>query len=239
MLAISSLRVLIAGKPVLDDLSLTVERNEIVAVIGAPGCGKSTLLHTIFGLAPCCAGRIVFDGNDVANRSPKDSIKNGIVLVAQGGRVFRTLPVEENLHLAGYVLGDRVSTDRIAEVYDFFPRLKDRSRQVAGSLSGGERQMLALGMAFIPRPRMLLLDEPSTGLSPLLTDRLLDQIKTLAHKLGCAVLIVEQNVKNAMLVSDRVLVLRRGRIAYAHRVADSSDTGPLLEAYSFKEAPVY
>jgi branched-chain amino acid transport system ATP-binding protein len=234
MLAVSSIRVLISGKPVLDDLSLTVGLNEIVGVIGAPGCGKSTLLHAIFGLTQVSAGRIILRGKDVANRSAKENIKDGIALVAQGGRVFRTLSVEENLFLGGYALGDRVVADRIAEVYEFFPRLKERREQIAGSLSGGERQMLALGIGLVPQPRMLLLDEPSAGLSPLLTERLLAEIKRLAWRLGCAVLIVEQNVKNAVTVSDRVLVLRRGRIAYAHFVTDSNDTGALLEAYAFK-----
>lgn len=234
MLEISGLRVVIAGKPVLDDLSLEVREREVVGLIGAPGSGKSTLLRAVFGLTRVAAGEIRYDDRDIANRLPRDNIRDGIVLVAQGGQVFRGLPVEENLFLAGYTLDPVCTAERIGAIYDFFPRLKERRAQAAGSLSGGERQMLALGMGLIPEPRLLLLDEPSTGLSPLLTERMLEEIKSLSKKLGCTVLVVEQNVRNALLVSDRIGVLRRGRIGYEHQV-QGGDPKDLLEAYSFKE----
>lgn len=235
MLEISGLRVVIAGKPVLDDLSLAVGEREVVGLIGAPGSGKSTLLRAAFGLAHTAAGEIRYGGRNIANRPPRDNIRDGIVLVAQGGQVFRGLPVEENLFLAGYTLDPRRSAERIGAIYDFFPRLKERRAQAAGSLSGGERQMLALGMGLITEPSLLLLDEPSTGLSPLLTERMLGEIKSLAKKLGCTVLLVEQNVKNALLVSDRVVILRRGQIGYEHKVVEGGDPTPLLDAYSFKD----
>lgn len=234
MLEISKIRVVIAGKPVLDDLSLAVREQEVVGLIGPPGSGKSTLLRAVFGLARTVAGDIRYGGRDVANRSPRDNIRDGIVLVAQGGQVFRGLPIEENLFLSGYTLDPARAAERIGAIYDFFPRLKERRSQAAGSLSGGERQMLALGMGLIPEPRLLLLDEPSTGLSPLLTDRMLKEIRSLAKQLGCTVLVVEQNVKNALLVSDRIAVLRRGRIGYEHKVHEA-DPKDLLEAYAFKE----
>lgn len=235
MLEISRLRVVIAGKPVLDDLSLSVEEQEVVGLIGAPGSGKSTLLRAVFGLARTVAGEIRYRGQDIANRPPRDNIRDGIVLVAQGGQVFRGLPVEENLFLAGYTLDPARTAERIGAIYDFFPRLKERRSQAAGSLSGGERQMLALGMGLIPEPRLLLLDEPSTGLSPLLTERMLTEVRSLTKELGCTVLVVEQNVKNALLVSDRIAVLRRGRIGYEHKVHEA-DPKDLLAAYAFKES---
>jgi branched-chain amino acid transport system ATP-binding protein len=234
MLSLSSVHIRIAGKPVLDGLSCNVEKGEVVGLIGAPGGGKSTLLHAIFGLMRIEDGRILYKGRDISKREPIASIRDGVVLVPQGGQVFRRLPVEENLYLASYTVAkDRVA-DRISAVYEFFPKLKERRGQVAGSLSGGERQMLALGMGFIPEPTLLLLDEPSTGLSPLWAERLLLQIKTLAKSLGCTALVVEQNVKNAILLSDRVLVLRRGRIEYEHNVVQNSELQGLLDAYSFK-----
>jgi branched-chain amino acid transport system ATP-binding protein len=233
MLTLSSVRVLIAGKPVLDGLSMEVALRETVSLIGAPGCGKSTLLHAIFGLTSVSEGSIRFDGAEIANCNPRENIRRGIALVAQGGRVFRGLPVEENLFLSGYTLQDRRTRERVQVIYDLFPRLKERRTQIAGSLSGGERQMLALGMGLIPEPRLLLLDEPSTGLSPLMTDNLLHEIRSIAGRLRCTIVVVEQNVKNAMLVSDRVLVMRRGGIAHQQRVQDV-DVDALLDAYAFE-----
>jgi branched-chain amino acid transport system ATP-binding protein len=236
MLNISAILVKVAGKPVLDGLSLNVAKQEVVGLIGAPGCGKSTLLHAVFGLRSVIEGSVDYRGADISNRSPTQNIRDGIALVAQGGQVFRRLAVEENLYLAGYTLEQKQTARRIVEIYDIFPRLKERRLQIAGSLSGGERQMLALGMGLIPEPSLLLLDEPSTGLSPLMTDRILSQIKSLSKQLGCTVLLVEQNVKNALIVSDRVLIMRRGRIAYEHEVGGARGVDALLDAYSFGES---
>ena len=235
MLAISSIRVVIAGKPVIDGLSLSVPKQEVVGLIGAPGSGKSTLLRAVFGLTHIADGDVCYDGKSITNHLPIDNIRNGVALVAQGGLVFRGLAVEENLYLAGYTLEQKRTAERIAAIFEFFPRLKERRTQVAGSLSGGERQMLALGMGLVTEPSLLLLDEPSTGLSPLLTERMLGEIKSLTKKLGCTVLLVEQNIKNALLVSDRVVILQRGKIGYEHEVTVCSDPKPLLDAYSFKE----
>lgn len=234
VLDVSSIRVVIAGKPVIDGLSLSVAKNEIVGLIGAPGCGKSTLLNAIFGRVRVTDGEVRYRGEQVANRSSIQNIRSGIVLVAQGGQVFRGLSVEENLYLSGYALDAKHTRGRIDTIYDLFPRLKERSRQLAGSLSGGERQMLALGMGLVPKPSLLLLDEPSTGLSPLLTERMLEEIKSLKQRLGCTVLLIEQNVKNAVAISDRVLILRRGKIVYESIVTSQPDVETLLDAYSFK-----
>jgi branched-chain amino acid transport system ATP-binding protein len=233
-LEIASIRVVIAGKPVIDGLSLSVAKNEIVGVIGAPGCGKSTLLSAVFGRAHVTDGEVRYLGQSVANRPTIHNIRSGIVLVAQGGQVFRGLPVEENLYLSGYAYDAKRTANRIDAIYGLFPRLEERRNQLAGSLSGGERQMLALGMGLVPEPSLLLLDEPSTGLSPILTERMLEEIRSLKQQLGCTVLLIEQNVKNAIAISDRVVVLRRGRIDYEHVVKPGGDVGPLLDAYSFK-----
>jgi ABC-type branched-subunit amino acid transport system ATPase component len=233
-LDISSIRVMIAGKPVIDGLSLAVAKNEIVGLISAPGGGKSTLLNAIFGRARVTDGEIRYLGEPVANRPSIENIHSGIVLVAQGGQVFRGLPVEENLYLSGYAFDAKHTAGRIEAIYRLFPRLKERRNQLAGSLSGGERQMLALGMGLVPEPSLLLLDEPSTGLSPLLTDRMLEEIKSLKQRLGCTVLLIEQNVKNAIAISDRVVILRRGKIEYEYIVTPGGDVAALLDAYSFK-----
>lgn len=236
MLDISDLLVRIAGKPVLDGLSLSVARQEVVGLIGAPGSGKSTLLHAVFGLARVVSGAVRFRDRDITNHPPMQTIRDGIALVAQGGQVFRRLPVEENLYLAGYTLDRSKAAERIEAIYAFFPRLRERRAQIAGSLSGGERQMLALGMGLVPGPELLLLDEPSTGLSPLMTERMLGEIKSLTKQLGCTVLLVEQNVKNAVMVADRVLILRRGRIGYQQTIGADPDIDALLNAYSFGKA---
>ena len=234
MLSVSSVRVLIGDKPVLDGLSMSVTKNEIVCLIGAPGCGKSTLLHAIFGLARVVSGQIHKDEKDITHASPREHIKNGIVLVPQGGRVFRGLSVEDNLYLGGSTLEERRTTQRIAAIYELFPRLKERRKQIAGSLSGGERQMLALGMGLVPEPTLMLLDEPSTGLSPSMTEVMLGEIKSLIGRLDCTMVVVEQNVKNALFVGNQVLVLRRGRIEHTHHVAQNSNLQDLLDAYSFE-----
>jgi branched-chain amino acid transport system ATP-binding protein len=233
MLEISAIQVKIAGKPVLDNFSMSIRQGEIVGLIGPPGGGKSTLLHAVFGLSPVVSGEITYRGRGIKNRSPVESIRDGIALVAQGGRVFRQLPVEENLRLAGYTLDRRRTAERIDTIYGFFPRLKERRSQIAGSLSGGERQMLALGMGLIPQPALLLLDEPSTGLSPIMTETMLAEIKALTTCIDCTVLLVEQNVKNALAISNRILTLRRGSIGYQHHADRGDDVQALLEAYSF------
>lgn len=233
MLNVKSLRVLVAGKPVVDDLSFTLNSNEIVGLIGAPGCGKSTLLNAIFGLARIDAGDAIYRAERLNGSSPQQNINRGVVLVPQGGRVFRTLTVEQNLSLAGYVMPPGKAAERITAIYEFFPRLAERRRQLAGLLSGGERQMLALGMGLIPKPQLLLLDEPSTGLSPSMTERMLDYIRQLSDQLNCGVLLVEQNVKNAVQISNRVLVMGRGRIVYTHDVQGNADHARLLDAYAF------
>lgn len=236
MLRLADVSIAIDGKPIIDRLCLEVAENEIVCLIGAPGSGKSTVLNGVFGLRAVAAGRIEFNGESIVNLTPQQCLAKKVVLVPQGGRVFRSLTVEDNLLLAGYSVQDSLLNDRIDAIYQFFPKLTERRKQVAGSLSGGERQMLALGMGLMVGPRLLLLDEPSTGLAPIPTNKILSEVRRLASELDCTIIVVEQNVKNALMVADRVVVLRRGRISFEQRVAGMTDTQALLDAYSFKGA---
>jgi len=232
-LVVTDLRAEIAAKPILEGLSLGVAPGEVVALIGSPGCGKSTLMRAIFGRHPVLSGRIDYQGHSTLRRSPAAQILAGIAYVQQGGKVFRSLSVAENMNLAAMMCGPGHAAARIAELYALFPRLDQRRGQAAGSLSGGERQMLALSMGMMTRPSLILLDEPSTGLSPLMTERSLGEVKSAAKSSGAVVLVVEQNVRNAVSVGDRVLVMSRGVIAHDHAVDQSGSLADLLEAYSF------
>jgi branched-chain amino acid transport system ATP-binding protein len=236
-LELSNVHARVAGKPVLQGLSLSLARNEIVCLIGAPGCGKSTVLRSVFGQLRVDAGSILYKGVDITNRSARENIASGIVYVPQGGRVFRSLSVAENLSLAAFPCARDKAADRMSAVYAFFPKLLERRGQLAGSLSGGERQMLALGMGLVPEPQLILLDEPSTGLSPIMTEKMLTEVKRLSQALGATVLLVEQNVRNAVMVSNRVLIMRRGTIAHEQPLATLDDVQSLLESYAFISSP--
>ncbi len=235
ILALDAVTVTLGGKPVLQEATLEVRPAEVLALIGPPGCGKSTLLHAIFGLVHVTTGHVRLAGREVTNRTPRENLADGVVLVPQGGRVFRSLSVHENLGLGGHTIhSSTVIRERLAEVYAFFPRLADRRRQPAGALSGGERQMLAVGIALMLRPRVLLLDEPSSGLSPVMTERVLDQVRRIARELPSTVLAVEQNIKNALYVGDRVSVMRRGQIVLSRSTGDEASARDLLDAYGFR-----
>lgn len=235
-LVVTDLRAQINAKPILQGLSLSVAPGEVVALIGSPGCGKSTLMRAIFGRHPVLSGRIDYKGKSTLKRSPAEQIRAGIAFVQQGGKVFRSLSVAENLALAAMMLPAGEASGRIAELYVLFSRLAERRGQVAGSLSGGERQMLALSMGMMTRPSLILLDEPSTGLSPLMTKRILGEVKSAAKSSGAAVLVVEQNIRNAVSIGDRVLVMSRGVVAHDHAVGSDASLAELLENYSFRAA---
>lgn len=219
-------------KEVLRGVSLTVEPGEIVAVIGHNGAGKSTLLKAVFGLLPIWSGRITFDGQPVAAPNPRRLLRDGMAYVPQGNRVFTDLTVRENLEVAGTVLEDRKQVKaRIEESLTQFPALAGRLRQRAGTLSGGEKQMLALASGLLTGPRMLLLDEPSLGLSPQLAKAALDQVRHISETRGVSVLIVEQKVREVLKISRRVYVLRNGVVSYSGGVGDLADADRLREVY--------
>jgi branched-chain amino acid transport system ATP-binding protein len=218
--------------PVLRGVSLRIEAREIVAVLGANGAGKSTLLRAISGLIPIQRGRVVFDGRDVSAMPPHRRVTMGLIHVPEGRQVLPGLTVQENLLLGGYVRRhDRGALDRAAgQVYELFPILRERVQQLSRSLSGGEQQMLALGRALMAGPRLLLLDEPSLGLAPLVVRRIFEVIAFLRDQ-GIPILLVEQNAKKAIELADRGVVLRRGNVVIAGPAADLLASQEVRAAY--------
>jgi branched-chain amino acid transport system ATP-binding protein len=196
----------------LHDVSLEVRRGEIVTLIGANGAGKSTTLKTVSGLLTPRAGTIEFDGRPITGRSPDAIVALGLVQVPEGRRVFPDLSVEENLRVGAYLVDKRGRVgEMLAEVYRRFPRLAERRRQLAGTLSGGEQQMLAFGRAMMAQPKLLMLDEPSLGLAPLMVDEVMRSIRVFRDS-GVTVFLVEQNANLALRLADRAYVMETGKI---------------------------
>lgn len=197
----------------LKDVSITVNRGEIVALIGANGAGKTTTLHTLTGLVPARSGSAMFDGKNILTMPAHKILPLGIAHVPEGRRIFQQLSVYENLKLGAYTEKDKARMAKnLAYVYEHFPRLAERKNQIAGTLSGGEQQMLAMGRALMSNPKLLLLDEPSMGLSPLLVNEVFTIIEDMKN-IGITVLLVEQNAKKALGIADRAYVLETGSIA--------------------------
>jgi len=194
----------------LKDLSLFVDKGEIVTLIGANGAGKSTTLNTLSGLLKPRQGSIQFEGEELTRHRPHEIVEKGVVQVPEGRRIFGRLTVTENLEMGAFACRDqKLNNTNLGRVFALFPRLKERSKQVAGTLSGGEQQMLATGRALMANPRLMLLDEPSMGLAPVLVDSIFDTIKQL-HAGGTTSLLVEQNARMALLVAGRGYVLQTG-----------------------------
>ncbi|MBU1902719.1 MAG: ABC transporter ATP-binding protein [Proteobacteria bacterium] len=198
--------------PVLHDISLTVVRGETVCVLGANGAGKSTLLRAVMGSQRVMTGRILFQGEEIQGLRSEEIVRRGIIYVPEGKMLFGPLPVEENLLLGAYILRDQKTIQRnLAFVYRLFPRLQERKDQPASTLSGGEQQMVAIGRGLMSNPQLLMLDEPSLGLAPLLVDEVLDTVHRLKEQ-GMTILLVEQSVREALDLADRGYVLQTGRI---------------------------
>jgi branched-chain amino acid transport system ATP-binding protein len=216
MLDVVNLRSGYGTFEVLDDVDLHVEAGQIVALLGHNGAGKSTLLRAVFGLLPVRGGTVIFDGADMTHARPFEKAERGMRFVPQEGNVFPNLSVEDNLRLGAVKLsGDRaVVTARIAEIFGTFAILRERGASPARVLSGGERQMLAISIAMMTAPKLLLLDEPSAGLAPLAVARLFELIRDIRDRLGTTVLLVEQNVNEALRVASEVYVLEEGRMVY-------------------------
>ena len=211
-LDVQNLQVAYGPIQAVKSLSFQVEPGEIVALIGANGAGKTTLLHAICGLLPKAGGQVFFDGKDITHTPAHKLIPLGLVQVPEGRRIFQELTVAENLRLGAYTRRDKQEIAESQErLYERFPILRERSRQVAGTLSGGEQQMLAIGRALMSKPRLLLLDEPSMGLSPLFVEQIFDMIRQV-HQEGCTVLLVEQNAQKALEIAGRAYVLEIGSI---------------------------
>jgi branched-chain amino acid transport system ATP-binding protein len=199
-------------KQVLFGIDIALPERRVAAVIGPNGAGKSTVLRAIFGLGPQREGLIRFNDKDISAMAPQENIAAGIAFVPQGARVFRDLTVFENLRMGGYTLGPAIHGKRIEEVLDLFPVLRERRTQRAAALSGGERQMLAFGMALMLRPKLLLIDEPSIGLAPILVVQIFDTILRIRDEFGTSVLIVEQQAQQILRIADQVFVIRAGRL---------------------------
>lgn len=209
------------SKQVLFGVTIDVEQGELVAIIGPNGAGKSTVLKAAVGLLPVWEGHASFDGRQIDSSSPANNVGRGITFCPQGCRVFNELTVKDNLRIGGFVLSRREVQPRMDEVLELFPRLKERLRQNACTLSGGEQQMLSVARALMPRPRLLLLDEPSLGLAPGLFRGLFSKI-TAIQQHGVAILIVEQKVREVLHICNRVYSLKLGSVAFAGPPGDLS-----------------
>ena len=231
MLEITDLEVSFGGIGAVKGISLAVAEGEIVTLIGANGAGKTTTLRTVSGLIRPRRGKVFLDGADITRQSAQARVKRGLVQVPEGRRVFPQMTVLENLELGAYLRKDAkgVAAD-LDQVFSRFPRLQDRRKQNAGTLSGGEQQMLAIGRALMGRPRVLLLDEPSMGLAPLLVQEIFSIVSEI-NRAGTTVLLVEQNANMALQVAHRGYVLETGRIVLAGTAAELTSTDEVKRAY--------
>lgn len=231
MLKINDLHLFYGPIHALKGISLEVKEKEIVTLIGSNGAGKSTTLSAITGLVKSFAGSIVFNDVDITNMSPHKIVKMGISLSPEGREVFPALTVEENLMLGAYTRKNKREIDESFErVYDLFPRLKERTKQAAGTLSGGEQQMLAIGRALMSQPKLLLLDEPSMGLAPNLVAMIFDLIESI-NKQGTTILLIEQNANMAFSVAHRAYVLETGRIVISGSARELEGDDRVRNAY--------
>jgi neutral amino acid transport system ATP-binding protein len=215
---------------ILHEVDVRVFEGEIVTIVGPNGAGKSTLLKAVFGLLPPREGRVVLRGEDVAGERPHMITRRGVAYVPQLDNVFESLTVEENLELGAIGVGLRSAQDRIHRMYELFPRLAERRRQSAGTMSGGERQMLAMARALVPEPDLLLLDEPSAGLAPEFVDAVFETIANI-NRAGVTVLMVEQNARRALAMSDRGYVLDLGRNRFEGPGQELIDDPQVAELY--------
>jgi branched-chain amino acid transport system ATP-binding protein len=231
MLELRNLHVYYGGIHALKGVSLTVEPGEIVTLIGANGAGKSTTLRSISGLVRVREGQILWDGKPIHGLRADDIVARGIVHVPEGRRVFATMSVRENLDLGAYLRRDRQGVEEDREkVYQLFPRLKEREKQLAGTLSGGEQQMLAIGRGLMARPRLLLLDEPSMGLAPLLVAEIFRIIQEI-NKAGTTILLVEQNANQALRIGHRAYVLQSGEMVMVGEAREVASDPEVRRAY--------
>jgi branched-chain amino acid transport system ATP-binding protein len=217
---------------VLKDINMSVENGEIVCLVGANGAGKSTLLKVISGIVPAANGKFLFEGKDITNRKPDFIVKAGLSHVPEGRQIFADLTVRQNLLLGSYVhkLPKQEMTRLFDSVFDLFPILKSRLMQKAGTMSGGEQQMLAIGRGLMSQPKLLLLDEPSLGLAPLMVETILKVIQNL-RSTGISILLVEQNVNAALQISDRAYVMETGSIVTHGKARELMENDEIRKSY--------
>jgi len=229
MLKIEDIHVYYGAIHAVKGVSFEVNDGEIVALIGANGAGKSTVLKTISGLMHPRSGSIQFDGHEIAHMEAHRLVHRGLAHVPEGRRIFLQMTVQENLEMGAFIKKD-VSKEDLDRMFTLFPRLKERRKQVAGTLSGGEQQMLAMSRALMSHPKLLMLDEPSMGLAPILVDQIFDIIKEL-HAAGTTILLVEQNATKALQIADRAYVLETGKITLSGTGAELSQSDEVRKAY--------
>ncbi|HIV41849.1 MAG TPA: ABC transporter ATP-binding protein [Candidatus Mediterraneibacter guildfordensis] len=231
MLEIKDLEVYYGVIQAIKGISFEVNQGEVIALIGANGAGKTTTLHTITGLISPKKGSVVFEGKDITKVPAHKIVSMGMAHVPEGRRVFAELSVYENLKMGAYTRSDKNEIEEsLANVYKRFPRLEERKNQMAGTLSGGEQQMLAMGRALMSRPKIILMDEPSMGLSPILVNEIFDIIRSVSES-GTTVLLVEQNAKKALAIADRAYVLETGRITMSGNAKDLLEDDSIKKAY--------
>ena len=227
---VDHLSVSAGNQQLLHDVNLHIHCGELTALIGANGAGKTTTLDTIAGLLRSRGGDIVFQGESIAHKAPHLIVKDGLALVPEGRRVFAQMTVEENLEMGAFTRANSTVEPGLEKVYELFPRLKERRRQVAGTLSGGEQQMLAMGRALMSAPKLMMLDEPSMGLAPILVEQVFDIIQSL-HKAGTTILLVEQNAQMALSIADRAYVLENGKVSLSGTGEELAKSEQVQKAY--------
>ena len=230
ILKATNLNVYYGAIHAIKDVSFEVNEGEIVTLIGANGAGKSTTLQTVSGLLHSRTGSIEFCGENISHLPSYKIVEKGLAQVPEGRRIFLQMSVQENLEMGAYTQSAAWADEELERVYAQFPRLSERRRQTAGTLSGGEQQMLAVGRALMSRPKLLMLDEPSMGLAPILVEQIFDIIREL-HKAGTTILLVEQNAQMALSVADRAYVLETGRISLSGTGAELAASDEVRKAY--------
>ena len=231
LLEVKNLTVSYGAIKALHDISFSVEDKEVITLIGSNGAGKTTTLHAVSNILKKEKGSVVFDGGDITDCAPDKIVERRLIHVPEGRRIFQNLSVRENLELGAYLRRDRAAIRRDTEkVFEFFPRLKERLKQNAGTLSGGEQQMLAMGRALMAFPKLLLLDEPSMGLAPILVDEIFSIIKKISAE-GTTILLVEQNAYKALSVADRAYILETGAISKSGKALDLAADPAVKAAY--------
>lgn len=230
MLEVKNLEVNYGAIKAVQGIDFYIDEGEIVTLIGANGAGKTTTMNTIIGVVKAAGGEILFQGNDISKLSSSAIVKNGIALSPEGRQIFPKMTVYENLEMGAYSINKKYIKEGVEQAYDLFPRLKEREKQIAGTLSGGEQQMLAVARALMSKPQLLMLDEPSLGLAPIVVEDIFRLILRI-RKMGTTVLLVEQNARMALSISDRGYVLETGKIVLTGKSKELLSDPKVIDAY--------
>ena len=230
MLQVENLVVKYGNIAAVKGISLDVAEGEIISVVGANGAGKSTTVNTIAGIVKMTSGKIIYNGIDISKTTPQERVKQGIILAPEGRQMFNEMSVKENLLMGAYLQDSASANQMFDTIFDLFPILKSRLKQPAGTLSGGEQQMLCIGRAMMSKPKLLMLDEPSLGLAPLIVKEIFELIKRI-REMGCTILLIEQNVRMALGVSDRAYGMQTGEVVISGNSKDVVNMPEVQEAY--------